>query len=280
MFVADVKGDLSSGTIYAAKLSNQAGSAPNGLGTEWDVSWIRLGHGKQGKLKSMVNKIQFTDMFDTAAVIGTGATASCPAGYTLLSTVGRGSADYQVPPPPGNSNTYRFLECVKIKPGMQDVAAFFETRRVAGILGATMEFEKLEGVTYNPKTKRAYIALARFSSGALDGATTTPPWRWDQVTANDMRLPPNRCGAVMELDLGIDWRPTKMRVMLAGTESNQFGQSTGRCDMDQIAGPDNLHMIPGTSTLIIAEDIRPDRGHPSNFIWAYDTLRPEKGLVR
>lgn len=280
MFVADVKGDLSSGTLYVAKLSNQVNGAPNGQDTEWDVSWVRLGHGKQGKLKSMVNTIQFTDMFETADVIGTGVTASCPAGFTLLSTVMSGASTYQVPPPPGNTATYRFLECLKLKPGMQEVAAFFETRRVAGILGATMEFEKLEGVTYNPKTKKAYCALARLAGGALDGTTTSPPWRFDQVTANDMRLPPNRCGAVMELDLGIDWRPTKMRVMLAGTEIERFGQSSGRCAFDQIAGPDNVHVIPGTSTLIIAEDVDPDRGHTNCFMWAYDTLRPEKGLVR
>lgn len=147
MVVLDVKGDLSSGTIYAAKLSNQVDGAPNGQGTTWDVTWVRLGHGKQGKLKSLVNTIQFTDMFETAAVIGTGVAASCPAGFTLISTVGTGSSAYQVPPPPGNANTFRFLECLKIKPGMQDVAAFFETRRVAGVLGATMEFQKLEGVT-------------------------------------------------------------------------------------------------------------------------------------
>lgn len=279
MVVLDKKGDLSASTIYAAKLSNQVNGAANGQGTTWDVTWIKLGRGTQQKLKSMVNTIQFTDMFDTATVIGTGATASCPVGYTLISTVGSGTAPYQVPPPPGNTATYRFLECLKIKPGMQDVAAYFETRRVAGILGATMEWQKLEGVTYNPKLKKAYAALANFDNGALDGATTTPPWRWDQTTANDMRLPKNRCGGVFEFDLGLDWRPTKATVLLAGTPLND-PNNPGRCNLDQVAGPDNVHVIPGTSTLLIAEDVDPDKGHPNNFLWAYDVLRPQKGLVR
>jgi hypothetical protein len=255
--------------------------AANGQGTEWDVSWVRLGHGKQGKLKSMVTSIQFSDMFDTAPVIGTGLAASCPTGYTLVVTYGSGSSAYWAAGT--TSATARFLECLAIKPGMQDAAAFFETRRTAGVLGATTEFEKLEGVTYNPKTKKAYAAMARFGNAATAGTSQTPPYQTDLVGADNMRLPPNRCGGVLELDLSpIDWRPVKARIVLAGTPIGPWDPAgrKGRCDMDSIAGPDNLHMIPGTSTLLIAEDVDPDEGHPNSMLWAYDTLRPEAGLVR
>ena len=138
MFEADVPGDLSSGTLYAAKVSNQVDGAANGQGAEWDVAWVRLGHGKQGALKSMVETIQFTDMFETSAVQGTGLAAFCLPGFTLVVTYGSGSTLYQ-------AAGGRFLECLKIKDGMQDTAAFFETRRTAAVLGATTEFEKASG---------------------------------------------------------------------------------------------------------------------------------------
>ena len=34
------------------------------------------------------------------------------------------------------------MECLKVKPGMEMHAAFFETRRFAGMSGATTEFSK------------------------------------------------------------------------------------------------------------------------------------------
>jgi hypothetical protein len=37
---------------------------------------------------------------------------------------------------------------------METAAAFLETRRVAALKGATTEWEKLEGVTYDPHRNR------------------------------------------------------------------------------------------------------------------------------
>lgn len=110
--------------------------------------------------------------------------------------------------------------------------------------------------------------MARFYNGATAGTSAVSqspgqvPFAVDLTTADHMRLPPNRCGGVVELDLSpIDWRPYKARVLLAGTPLvGAWGATTGRdgrCALDQIAGPDNLHVIPGTSTLIIAEDVDP-----------------------
>lgn len=43
-FVADRPSDLSSGTLYAAKFSNQRAGA-NGRPT-WDLTWIKMAHGE------------------------------------------------------------------------------------------------------------------------------------------------------------------------------------------------------------------------------------------
>jgi hypothetical protein len=44
--------------------------------------------------------------------------------------------------------------CACLQPGMETAAAFLETRRLAGMLGATVEFEKEEGITYSSKYKQ------------------------------------------------------------------------------------------------------------------------------
>jgi hypothetical protein len=138
MFVADASGDLSAGTLYAAKLSNQnaAGAQANGAGTSWDVTWIALGSNSQAALEALLPTIKFADMWETADVAGTGTAAACPDGFTLVVTVGGGSRLTQ-------AAGGRYIECLKLKPGMQNVAAFFETRRMAAYMGATNEFEKV-----------------------------------------------------------------------------------------------------------------------------------------
>jgi hypothetical protein len=119
--------------------------------------------------------------------------------------------------------------------------------------------------------------MARFSNGALAG--TANSYNYDLVARDEMRLPDNRCGGVLELDLGGDWRPTKMTMLIAGTPAGT-ASIPQLCDVNGIAGPDNLHMVPGSSTLLIAEDVDPSKGHPNNFLWAYDTLKPAQGLTR
>ena len=43
-FVADKPGSLASGTLYAAKLANQAPDPADGK-PSWGVTWIKLGNG-------------------------------------------------------------------------------------------------------------------------------------------------------------------------------------------------------------------------------------------
>ena len=49
---------------------------------------------------------------------------------------------------------------LKLKPGKEKAAAFLETRRYAAMLGATTEFNKMEGVTLNEKDNKVYIAIS------------------------------------------------------------------------------------------------------------------------
>ena len=52
------------------------------------------------------------------------------------------------------------VEYLKLKPGKEKAAAFLETRRYAAMLGATTEFNKMEGVALNEKDNKVYIAIS------------------------------------------------------------------------------------------------------------------------
>jgi hypothetical protein len=65
-------------------------------------------------ISAQVNNLEFTDIFEEASPDDAG---TCPAGFTSI------NADYAG------------QECLKLKPGMENVAPFLETRRcVVGLL--------------------------------------------------------------------------------------------------------------------------------------------------
>ena len=79
-----------------------------------------------------------------------------------------------------------------MKPGKEKAAAFLETRRYAAMLGATTEFNKMEGVTLNAKDSKVYIAMS-YQNGSMEKDTTGP--------ADDIQLPKISAGVTYQLDL-------------------------------------------------------------------------------
>jgi secreted PhoX family phosphatase len=45
-----------------------------------------------------------------------------------------------------------------LQPGREKAAAFLETRRYAALMGATTEFNRHEGIDFNPVSKVMYIS--------------------------------------------------------------------------------------------------------------------------
>ncbi len=54
------------------------------------------------------------------------------------------------------------------QPGMEKAAAFLESRRYLAYLNGTVEFNKWEGLSYDPDTKTIYTALSVISYGMED----------------------------------------------------------------------------------------------------------------
>jgi secreted PhoX family phosphatase len=238
MFKADKAGDLSAGTLYAARwvqTSDEGAGAAN-------VEWVDLGHAYDADIQAAIESgIGFSDIFETADIADDG---SCPAGFL-------------------SSNAEARAECLKVKGGMEAVASRLETRRYASMMGATTEFRKMEGITYNPEKHVAYLAMSEVAKGMKAGG------KQDKGGRDDIRVAKNKCGAVYELTLDDAFRATAMNSLVEGRPTKYADgtvEAGNTCDVNGIANPDNLTFIPGYNTLIIGEDT--GSGHQNDAIWA------------
>ena len=237
-FVADTDGDLSAGRLYAARWVQ---TSAEGAGAA-DIEWVDLGHADDAAVLAAVEGgVTFADLFDTAPMTDDG---TCPEGFLA-------------------SNAETRAECLRVRDGMDMLASRLETRRYASMMGATTEFRKMEGITYNPEANTLYLAMSEVSKGMEDGVSQ------DRGGRNDIRLEKNGCGAVYALTLGADYAATALTTLVAGIPA-QYGDDTpmagNTCDIDGIANPDNLTYLPGHDTLIIGEDT--GSGHRNDVIWS------------
>ncbi len=246
MFVADRAGDLSSGTLYAARWEQQH----PGSGGSAELTWVSLGHADNAAVKAAIDKgTRFSDIFDVAEA---GEDKTCPDGFTSV-------------------NTTDGHECLKTKSGMERIASRVETRRYAAMRGATTEFRKEEGITYDPDRRRLYVAMSEVAKGMEDSA------KQDAGGPNHIRLPVNKCGVVYGLDIlpdptvGSDYVAQNMYGVVNGimrTYPKDGDYANNTCDINGIANPDNVTFLPGRDTLIIGEDT--GSGHQNDVIWAYN----------
>ncbi|EXJ16646.1 Alkaline phosphatase [Imhoffiella purpurea] len=253
LFVADRARVLSSGTLYAA---HWVQTSADGSGRA-DIEWINLGHATNDEVRAAIEaKTTFADMFDRVEPLDAEA-GTCPDGYTSTNTYDEG------------------LLCTRLKSGMDKIASRLETRLYAAHKGATTEFRKEEGLTYNPDDKVLYVAMSEVAKGMEDGASQ------DVGGPNHIRLPKNKCGAVYGMNLAGGVSDTEghaidsqyvarnMWGMVAGQSKDYSGTelSENSCDVDGIASPDNLTYLPKYRTLVIGEDTS---AHQNDYVWSYN----------
>lgn len=256
MFIADEKRDLSSGTLYAAKLTQK--SELNG--GEFDVSWINLGKANDNAIRAAINKkLSFDDLFYSAEPNGN----SCPSGFSSI-------------------NTTAGHECLKVKPGRAITASRLESRRYAAMKGATTEFRKKEGVAFDKKRNNLYIAISRIQYGMEDFAKKGKKNdKYDKGGNNDIKLPLNSCGGVYKLPIGEAKDDKGNYITSMAVATSMVGEVMGemkkypkgsefdgnKCSVSSIAEPDNLTFIDNSDVLIIGEDTG---AHQIDYIWAYN----------
>ncbi|WP_374120985.1 PhoX family phosphatase [Neobacillus sp. PS3-12] len=251
MYVADKEKDLSAGTLYAAKFQ-QTGTENGGSG---NLEWINIGHASDSEIKAIIdNGVKFSDIFETSDVPKEGFKAI-------------------------KQYTYGKTEYLKLKPGMKKAAAFLESRRYAAMLGATSEFNKMEGVTLNEKDRKVYVAISDQSNGML--ANPADP-------TDDIKLPKIKSGVTYQLDLTGGQKDStgkeihskyvaaKMSGLVAGEDLPSADAYGNTANPDKVANTDNLSYSEALRTLFIGED---SGMHTNNFVWAYNVDTKELSRI-
>jgi secreted PhoX family phosphatase len=245
VFVADKEKDLSSGSLYVAKVG--AGFSLDPSAAAAPLTWIKLGSATSAEIRALAASLKATDIMDVRT-----ADPQDP-GFTKVAANGA-------------------VEWIKLKPGMERAAAFLETHRYAALVGASMGFTKMEGTTVNAKDKIAYSALQNCQSSMVAGNALN-------VAGNGVSIPKAlNAGAVMALklaggqkDLGgaainSEWMPVDLKALLTGEDiaADALGNTA---NPDRIGNPDNLKFSEKMRTLFIGED---SGQHVNNFLWAYN----------
>lgn len=250
MYIGDAARNLDSGTLYAAlwKQTNEDGAKDGGQAS---LSWIKLGHANSKEVAEWKNTHTFNDIFEAYA-----PAEFDPKKHEGFKAVKAGHSD---------------IEYLKLKPGKEKVAAFLETRRYAAYLGATTEFNKMEGVAFNKEDKKLYIAMSYIEKGMAKDTS---------FAKDDIKVAKNRCGGTYEVAMShnikdssgalipSEFVPISMHVPapLLGEEiaTDALGNT---CAVDKIANTDNVFYSSRSRTLFIGED---SGTHVNNFVWAYN----------
>ena len=253
MFVADVAKVLSSGTLYAAKVT-QTAPAQDAEGGSFTIEWIRLGHASSLEIEQLANNKPVDQIIDVRY------TDPADANYKPVVLDG-------LP-----------VQWVKVLDAQ--AAAFLETHRYANCVGASMEFTKFEGVTVNVRDKVAYIAMSRLEKSMSDAAAPTVSTDVDvkKVSAGAiyaLTLSENQTERGSVTPINSQWVPTAMSVpsvtapyvgKLMG-EDKTIDTDGNTAVVDKIANPDNVKFSEAMRTLFIGED---SGQHLNNFVWAYN----------
>ncbi|MCX8026464.1 MAG: DUF839 domain-containing protein, partial [Thermodesulfovibrionales bacterium] len=263
MFVADKEKDLSSGSLYIAKVKQL--SPDDTDGGEFEINWIKLGTSNNAKIKSFIDKgIVMSDIFDIANP------SNCPSGYTKMYTYDTADAKTAMcirlrDGSAGTTISSKFANADEVR----TAAAFLHPRQYGVLLGGTTEFSKGEGVTYNFDKNVFYFVMSRVEESMTKGLGT-------KDNQDDIRLKENRCGVIYEGTFG-DARELggttinskyvvrKMSAILMGRKANANdpGADKNFCAIDTIANPDNV-LYMGKNLLMIAED---SGFHYNNMLW-------------
>ena len=238
MFIADKEKDLSAGSLYVAKWTQTSATA-GGAAT---LTWIKLGSATSAEIKALADTLSASD------IVTVSKTDPLDASFSKIAFNGK-------------------TEWVKFAAGKEKAAAFLESHRYAAVMGGSMEFTKMEGVTLNRKDKVAYVAVSYIQKSMSD-------------TAGDIQVGAISAGATYELKLsagqkdkagttiGSDWVPTVMAAIPALVGEDQAADAVGNsANVDKIANADNLKFSEKLRTLFIGED---SGQHVNNFLWAYN----------
>lgn len=212
-FVARNPGDLSAGTLYAAKVLQDPGT--DSATTGFDIAWLELGSASNAEIAAWIAEYDGIDESDYVE----GQTS-----YITDQEIADWAAGI----------------------GGDDRYAFLETLRAAKAKGATTEFRKMEGININYQgvadgsIPYMYVAMSEVRKGMTDGE-------------GDIQLTENRCGIVYRLTLDENYNADRMDPLVVGGEyDSQAAENKCPVDSianpDNLIVLDNGRLIIGEDT--------------------------------
>lgn len=263
LFVADTATDLSAGHLYAAQWT----VTDDRLGGSGSLTWVPLGHATDADIHPLVERpepVRFDELFDRAERLPSGR---CPATHTPV-------------------RAFEITECLRLAPPSARVpdpataASRLETRRYAGLLGATLEWRKGEGLASDPTGSTVYFSVSDVRQAMLPKSrrveergytpSTDDPTR--DPAPDTVRLTANHCGVIYEGRTGAGVRdsrgqaidsahvPLELHAAVRGVPDGSGCAPTG------ISNPDNVTYLGGYDLLAIAEDTR----RSPDGLWVWD----------
>ena len=247
-FVADEAGDLGSGTLYAAKATSD--SIPmNAAQAGFDLEWIELAHGTNTEIQSWVANYDGITVADY--VEGENSYIS----EQQINDWAESKLDEDLD---GSGD-------VAANPFGDDRVAFLESRKAAVKLGATGEFNKMEGINVNLTLAEArvegdgeqayvYVAMSDISGTMLDDEGAI------QLTNDDAR-----CGGVFRMPLQAGYDVARLEMVELGGPYQPTDEAN-TCSVDGLSGPDNVAVM-NDGRILIGEDTG---NHENNMVWLLD----------
>lgn len=239
-FVADVKGDLTAGTLFASKLEQDDTADPHKAG--FDVTWIELGNSNNDQIGGWIAEYDNVTVDDYVE----GESSYVTNAEIMAWAEGKSGKDLN-----GDGKIDNFKD---------DRPAFLESRRAAAALGATNEWDKLEGVTSNGNT--VYVGASALS-WTMDKSWGDPDWvtgERDETDGGAIALNKEDCGGVYMAKTGNDYNITRLDPYVIGKTLED-----GSCDLNRPANPDNILALADGS-LLIGEDAGKKK-HPLDMLW-------------
>ena len=256
-FIADTANDSSAGTLYGAKLTQDAGLTDPAV-TGFSVEWIELAHGDNATIEPWI------DAFDG---IGTEDYVDGESNFMTVADVAawaKGDATYPTVANGGGKITAGMA--------MDNRAAFLESRAAAKAKGATAEWRKLEGISIN--TKRAQEAVE--GTDTIAGEVVKSAYLYIGIAdldktmiddEGDMQLSDRvkDCGGVYRAKLGENYNINRIEPVVMGGTYRSSLDGAARCDVNQLSQPDNV-IVMEDGRIIIGED----GFQENNTLWLYE----------
>ena len=262
-FVADTVGDLSAGTLYAAKLTQDTGSTEPAV-TGFGINWIELASGNEATIESWIAEY---DAIDTDSYVE-GRSNYLTDGDAIAWAAG--DATFGVAETQSVTDGYEGAETypstVTAGQVMDDRVAFLESRKAARAKGATAEWRKFEGININTTraqqlvedgdpatTAFVYFAIADMDKGMIDG-----------VGDIQLNARVKDCGGVYRMALENDYNVSRIEPVLMGAAERNV-EGIEECDANGLSQPDNV-VVMEDGRILIGED----GGQANNTLWMYD----------